>query len=118
MELKLPEGFATLEPFVHRWAVAGTANRAALRTNSTAAQRQAFFDAAKDLAVPGLDLLDQKSFDQFDASEQRLMNLLLAFTHVAHAIEVQGDDEPRHAACREHMRITRSPADQLVDQPE
>ena len=30
------------------------------------------------------------------------------------AIEVQGEDEPRHAEMRRHMRITRSPADELV----
>jgi hypothetical protein len=111
MQTRLPQGFAALEPYVACWAVDGTAARAQLRTDSTAQERQAFFDAAKNLAAPGLDLLDQKPLAELDDSEQRLMNLLLAFTHVAIAVEVQAEDEVKHAGFRNAMRITRSTAD-------
>lgn len=111
MDCTLPAGFAALEPFVARWAASTTAERAELRSFSTAEERQAFFDAAAPLAPGGLDLLDRKPLDQLDPSEQRLMNLLLAFTHVAIAVEVQAEDEPVHAAYRSRMRITRSTAD-------
>jgi hypothetical protein len=111
MSHSLPAGFAALEPFANRFAVAGTANRAQLRSDTTPEERQAFYDAAKDLIAPALDLLDKKPLDGFDAAETRLMNLTLAFAHIALAVEVQGPDEARHAALRTHMKIVRSTAD-------
>jgi hypothetical protein len=107
----LPTGFEALEPFVERFAASTTAERAARRSASTDEERQSFFQAAKDLVPAALDYLDTKPLDQFDESEQRLMNLALGFAHVALAVEVQGPDETRHAELRQHMRITRSPAD-------
>ena len=107
----LPAGFETLEPFAARFAVAGTANRAELRSAAPSAEREAFYAAAKDLVAPALDLLDQKPLDRLDEREQRLLALVLAFGHIALAIEVQGPDEQRHAELRRYMRITRSPAD-------
>lgn len=111
MSTSLPAGFESLEPFVERFALAGTANRAQLRSDSTPEERAAFHAAAKDLVGPALDLLDKKPVDSLDEAEQRLLNLCLSFAHVALAVEVQGADEERHAAMREYMRITRSPAD-------
>lgn len=111
MPALLPAGYEVLEPFVSRWSVEGIANRAALRSDSTAAERQAFFDAAKGLAEPALDMLDRKPLSKLDAKEKRLLNLLLSFAHVELAIEVQGGDEARHAGYRKYMRLTRSPAD-------
>ena len=46
-----------------------------------------------------------------DEKEERLMNLLLSLCHVAQAVEIQGDDEPKHALGRQHMKITRASAD-------
>lgn len=114
MATRLPAGFEDLEPFVARFAISGTANRAALRGDAPVAERDAFYAAIKDRIAPALDMLDAKPVDQLDAAEQRLLQLCLSFAHVALAIEVQGDDEPRHTAMRRHMRITRSPADELV----
>ncbi len=111
MANSLPAGFAELEPFAGRFAVAGTANRAQLRSDATPSERLSFYNAAKDLIAPALDLLDQKAFADFDEAEQRLMNLTLAFAHIALAVEVQGPDETRHAALRAHMKIVRSTAD-------
>lgn len=107
----LPAGFETLEPFAERFAVSGSANRAARRSDSTDEERQAFFAAAKDLVGPALDMLDKKPLGQFDEQEQRLMDLALTFAHIALAVEVQGPDENGHAQLRQHMRITRSTAD-------
>ena len=107
----LPEGYASLEPFVDRFAVSGTANRAALRTDASEKERVAFFEAAKDLIAPALDQLDRKPLGELDERERRLLDLALSFAHIALAVEIQGPDEARHARMREYMRITRSPAD-------
>lgn len=111
MANSLPAGFESLEPFVARFAIAGTANRAQLRSDTSPEERQAFFDAAKDLIAPALDLLDTKQLGALSAGEQQLMNLTLAFAHIAVAIEIQGPDEAKHAKLRAHMKIVRSTAD-------
>lgn len=111
MSNRLPKGYEVLEPFVDQWAVAGTANRALCRDESTPAQRNAFFETTKGLVPQALAQLDAKPLAQHDAQEQCLMNLLMSFAHVTHAVEMLGDGEPRHAQFRKEMRITRSPAD-------
>lgn len=111
MASKLPAGFESLEPFADRFAIAGTAARAQLRGDSSREEREAFYNAAKDLVGPALDLLDQKKFSDFTEQEQRLMNLALSFAHVALAVEIQGPDEEKHAKLRAHMKIVRSTAD-------
>jgi hypothetical protein len=110
----LPAGFEALEAFADRFAISGTANRAQLRNDCTREEREAFYNAAKDLIAPALDLLDQKGLDKFDAAEQRLMNLTLSFAHIALAVEIQGPDEAKHARLREHMKIVRSTADAVA----
>ena len=109
--IKLPSGFESLEPFAARYAVAGTANRAQLRSDLSPEERQSFYDAAKDLVAPALDMLDTRKLNALTEEEQRLMNLCLAFAHIALAIEIQGPDEAKHAKLRAHMKITRSTAD-------
>lgn len=111
MTANLPAGFEALEPFVARFAIAGTANRAALRGDSTPEERAAFHAAAKDLIAPALDYLDTKPLAALDDSERRLLDLALSFSHIALAVEIQGPDEAQHAELRKYMRITRSPAD-------
>jgi len=111
MDTTLPQGFEALEPFVARFAVSGTANRARLRGEVSAAERQAFYDAAIGLVPGALDHLDTRPLGSLSAPEQRLMDLALTFAHIALAVEVQGPDEERHTALRETMRIVRSPAD-------
>lgn len=108
--LQLPEGFQSLEPFVHRWALEGSAARAARRGDSTPEERATFHAAASGELARALDHLDARGFAGFDAADQRLMNLMLGLGHAALAVEQQKDAEPRHAADRTHMRITRTPA--------
>lgn len=111
MSNRLPTGYEVLEPFVDQWAVAGTANRARCRDESTPAQRNAFFETTKALVPQALSQLDAKPLAEHDAQERCLMDLLMSFAHVTHAVEMLGDGESRHAQFRKEMRITRSPAD-------
>ncbi len=110
-EALLPAGFETLEPFVERWAAGTTAGRAAGRVNSTQPERAAFYAAAVERKADALALLDRTPLAAFSPPQQRLMDLMLAFAHVALAEEVQKEDEARHSASRVHMKITRSTAD-------
>jgi hypothetical protein len=107
----LPEGFAALEPFAAHWAGETAAARARLRDNASAAEAAMFYATAQPLVEPALAYLDAQPLAAHDEAQQRLMRLLLAFTHVAMAIEVQGQDETAHARQRPHLRITRTPAD-------
>lgn len=107
----LPPGFEGLEPFVERWAITGSAARAEARGSATPEERETFFAAAAPMLQTALAHLDAKPLDAFDPADERLMNLVLALTHVAMAVEVHGDDESRMTQWRKRMRITRSPAD-------
>jgi hypothetical protein len=111
VDSSLPHGFEALEPFVEAWAVAGAANRAHRRTTSSEPERLAFYNVAADMIPAALACLDRKPLEAFDDKEKRLMNLLLSLCHVALAVEVQGDDEARHAQCRQHLQITRASSD-------
>jgi hypothetical protein len=108
----LPAGFEALVPFVEFWAADTAAERAHRRDISDEASRTAFYNVAIELAPKALAYLDAKPLSQFDDSEQRLMKLLLSFAHASMAVELQREDEPRHAKNRPFMRITRAPADQ------
>lgn len=108
----LPAGFESLVPFVAFWAADTAAARAHCRDSSDEASRVAFYNAANDLVPKALAYLDTKPLSQFDESEQRLMRLVLSFGHVAMAVELQREEESRHARYRPYMRITRAPADQ------
>lgn len=110
----LPAGFESLEPFAARFAQAGTAARAQLRSDTSAEERQSFYEAARDLIGPALDMLDAQPPGGLDEAEQRLMNLCLAFAHIALAIEIQGPDEARHAGLRAQMKVVRSTADRAL----
>ena len=111
MQSQLPAGFEALEPFVADWAVKGAGNRARRRLDSGEAERVTFFEAAKPLLQAALARLDETPLDRFDASEKRLMDLMLTFAHIAMAVEIQGDDEPKHARDARYMTITRAPSD-------
>jgi hypothetical protein len=107
----LPAGFEALEPFVAGWAIEGAAARAARRTHSSPAERAAFFETISPLLGTALEHLDQTPLPDQHGADRRLMALCLSLAHVAQAVEIQADDEVRHAPHREAMRITRAPAD-------
>ena len=112
--VSLPGGFSELEPFVGRWALGTTAERAAGRSASTHEERDAFFTAASPLLDAALGHLDARPLDDFTPADRRLMNLMLALAHVALAVEIQGPDEEKSAPWRDKMRIHRSTADRGV----
>lgn len=107
----LPAGFEMLEPHVAHWAISGSASRSMARANSTAEERQSFYDVMRPIADAALALLDSKPLAEHDAAENNLMNLCLSLAHVAMAVEAQGEDEAKHALHREQMIITRTVAD-------
>jgi len=108
---RLPDGFETLEPFADQWALPATASRAGARNDSSADERQAFYDAASPLLAPALELLDSRPLDGLDDGEQLLMDMMLSLAHVALAVETQREYETRHVESRRFMDITRSSAD-------
>ena len=112
--LSLPPTFAALESFVAEWALPTCAERAAQRGNSTAEARETFYAAMSPQAAAAIAALDAKPLSDLDASELRLMDLLLAFAHVSLAVEIQGDAEARHALFRSRMALTRAPADRAT----
>ncbi len=107
----LPEAYAALEPFAADWAPDTAAGRAAKRSNSTAAERQIFYDAVQPIAAAALTELDQKPLAELDGQELCLLDLLMCFAHVSLAVEVQGDAEDQHRLWRDCMVITQAPAD-------
>jgi hypothetical protein len=111
MSAMLPEGFAALEPFAAHWAGETAAARAHLRDSASFVELEAFYAAARPLAEPALAYLDAQPLADHDEKQRELMRLMLAFAHVAMAIEVQGRDEQAHGELRGHMCITRAPAD-------
>ncbi|WP_144039847.1 hypothetical protein [Novosphingobium sp. TH158] len=107
----LPAAYADLEPFAAQWSLPTAAERAMQRSTSTKEERQAFYDAMCPRAAAMLDELDTKPLAELDDQEKRLLDMLLAFSHVSLAIEIQGADEEEHAKWRNRMVITRAPAD-------
>lgn len=107
----LPESFAALQPFVAHWAVATSAERAALRDGATAAECQAIYDAVLPIADDALDYLDGRDVSNLSQEDENLMRVLLAATHASLVVEVQGRDEMKHSKWRSRMCITQTPAD-------
>jgi hypothetical protein len=110
----LPEGFEALSPFVEFWSADSAAGRADCRQRSDEASRLAFYAAASPLIPAALDHLDSKPLKELNDAEQRLMNLVLSFAHLAMAVELHKEQEPQHARDRHFLRITRAPADEAA----
>ena len=110
--LTLPQGFESLAPFLDFWAQDAAAARAECRQASDESSREAFYAAVKPLISQALEYLDRKSLADLDEAEQRLMRMLLSFTHVAIAVELQREKEPLHAVNRHFLSIRRAPADE------
>lgn len=106
----LPAGFEALEPFVAMWDLTTAEARAKRRLIAAEAERAAFYDTGWPLLAAALEHLDGKPISTFDASEARLMNLMLSLAHVSLSIEVQGADEPKHAVGAQRLTIVRTPA--------
>lgn len=107
----LPEAYSQLEPFAAQWALPTTAQRTMERSNSTPEARQAFYDALSPIAAGVIDELDAKPLEALSDAEKRLLDMILAYAHVALAVEIQGPEEAWHRQWRDRMVVTRSPAD-------
>jgi len=107
----LPAKFATLEPFVEKWALTTSRERSHERENSSLAEMRHFYDVAAPCLKDALAYLDAKSLDSFQPEDERLMALCLSLAHVTLAVEVQGEAEPQNAQYRHEMRITRTTAE-------
>ena len=107
----LPEGYEALEPFVATYAVDNAGRRAEMRGEAPSEVRDAFYAAAQPLLAPALDYLDTKQFADYDSCDKQLMWMMLSLAHVAIAVEIQQEDEERHAHLRSFMPVTRAPAD-------
>ena len=107
----LPEGFEALEPFVGQWVADNANARLQRRLGSSDEERTAFFTAGSPLVPAALALLDSKPLPALDAREDRLMQLVLSLAHVANAVEIQKEDEPKHAVGARYITITRASAD-------
>jgi hypothetical protein len=104
----LPPEFVALEPLVERWAVPTMAARLALRINSSAAQRRAFYDAMLPAAGPALEHLSRYTMDDLPADAARLLQLLLTLTEVSLTQEVNtAEVEAVHAQSNRLMRIQK-----------
>ncbi len=108
---QLPAGYEALEPFVETYAIDNATRRAEMRGEAPWDVRDAFYAAAQPLLSQALDYLDTKTFDQYDDRDKNLMWMMLSLAHVAVGVEIQGDDEERHAYLRTFMPVTRAPAD-------
>jgi hypothetical protein len=107
----LPPGFAALEPFAARWAVSGRATRVRARMASEAAEREAFYQAARCCLDDALRYLDGRPLDELTGADARLLDLLLALTQVALAVELQRDAEPDHARVQARFVVERTGED-------
>ena len=105
----LPERFAHLQPFVERWNLPGLDARSLARGEAGYEELTAFHDAMVDEVEPILDMLDRQPLEQLDRAEAALLNMALAFVHVALAVEMQTDAEARHTSWRAAMPITHFP---------
>lgn len=107
----LPEGFEDLQPFVAHWAAPTSDARMRRRIDSRPEERQAFYDSARPLLVPAMQHLDGKPVDALNPADATLLEVMLAFAHVAHSVEMQRSAEPIHAAAQKHFTIERSSID-------
>jgi hypothetical protein len=102
----LPAGYGALESFVDAWANPSLADRVRRRGDTTPQERQEFYEAIRDMVPTALAALDSKPLAALDERENRLLQLVLSYAHVALAIEIRGDGEAEHARQSRHMVIS------------
>lgn len=95
---RLPDGFADLEPLVPDWAVATKAGRLKKRIDSTAEERQRFYDTTLPRMRDIIALVDQGSLEGMSVEVARLMQLALMMVEISMTIELQNPvSEIKHA---------------------
>jgi hypothetical protein len=108
---QLPEQFRALEEFVDMWALPNRVARVRRRLQSTSSEREALYEAGRDLLLPGLAYLDERPLDNLAAQDARLLELLLAMAQVGLAAEQQRGAEVAHARVHARFVLERTSAD-------
>jgi hypothetical protein len=85
---QLPADFATLEPFVAKWALGTAKQRHSARLDSTKAELQAFYDAILPEMRKLLAALDQFALGTLPEDLHKLYWLSLSFAEIAPHIEL------------------------------
>lgn len=108
---RLPPGFEALESLAQRWAVSDSNERMQVRWASDAAERQQFYDSTTPLLETALVYLDGRRGSRMSAEDTCLLDLILTLAHIALAVELQKDVEPRHARAHSRFSFDRAPAE-------
>jgi hypothetical protein len=83
----LPAGFADLEPFAARWALATEAERYAERLSSSMTDMQAFYDAAFPRLEAALAHCDALDITALPEDAKHLMHLMFSLVNVSFPVE-------------------------------
>ena len=89
MTVHLPEAFADLEAYADYWSSPDEGERFQALVNSTVVDVKAFYEAILPRVREAKKHLEQFDFRALPASEERLLNLLIAFMESAHVIELK-----------------------------
>lgn len=103
----LPKGFADLEPFLAYWAVPTSQERRERRETASMEEIEEFYQAILPHAPVAIEYLQAFPLDAMPEEETRLMQLLLALTHVAMATELHGEPRAPHTPYPHGVRLVQ-----------
>lgn len=108
-ETILPEGFASLEPFVPDWAVATTQLRREHREAASMTEITAFYETMLGHAPAAMAHLEGFALDAMPPASARLMEMVLMLAHVAMATELHGQPRAPHTPYPHDVRLVQGP---------
>ena len=85
--MRLPSGFADLEPFVDRWCLATERERYAQRLASAMEEMKALYDAMFPRVDAALEHCDRFPLDDMPDDATRLLRLVYSFVMVSFPVE-------------------------------
>jgi hypothetical protein len=86
----LPEQFAALEPFAHKWCLATEPERLAARMSSSMDEMHAFYDAIRPRAEEAMVYLEQFPLHDLAEDATNLLHLLYSMIQVSFPVECWG----------------------------
>ena len=86
----LPQGFTALECWLDDWVLADSTARHEKRLTTPLADTRAFYDAMLPHAEAVLAYLSTRELGALDASDERLLKLMLSLAEIGPAIEWYG----------------------------
>jgi hypothetical protein len=105
----LPEGFEMLEPFQAYWGAPTTQERRERREAASMADIERFYTAMLAQAPAAIAHLRPFPLGAMPAPSARLMELLLALTHVAMATELHGQPRAPFTPYPHNVRLVQGP---------